>query len=317
MPPPLASRLQVKHLRLIATVAELEQISLAAQALGMTQPAASRALSGLEAMVGAPLFDRHPRGMALTPVGEGLVRHARNVLDEMAAAAAELERLRAGTGGVVRIGAVTGAAVGYVVPVIRALKLAVPEVEMHIDVATSEELVRGLVGMRYDMVMARLPPDAAAEDFTLMPAAAEVVDLITSRRSPLAERGRLALAELSSAAWVIQSPGAPIRRAVEEAFLAAEAPVPVNVTNTASLLVMLSLIREGQAITPVAQEVAAMLRATQPEIVTLPIRETITVGPYALITRRGRRLSPAAARCRGLLGELIRARRAEAPPTAG
>ena len=58
----LASRLTLKHLRLIAAVAEHRQLSLAAHALTLTQPAASRLLAEIEVLVGAPLFERHPRG---------------------------------------------------------------------------------------------------------------------------------------------------------------------------------------------------------------------------------------------------------------
>ena len=106
----LANRLMMKHLRLIVAVAEHTQLTIAAQALGMTQPAASRMLAEAVAQVGAPLFERNARGMVLTDVGEALARRARNVLDEIADAAEEVERLRTGRGGLVRIGAVTGAA---------------------------------------------------------------------------------------------------------------------------------------------------------------------------------------------------------------
>ncbi len=119
MPHKLAQRLTVKHLRLIAAIAEHRQLSLAAQALALTQPAASRTLGEIEQLCGDALFERHPRGMTLTPMGELMARRARNVLEEVAEAADEVDRWRSGRGGTVRIGAVTGGAVGYIVPVIR------------------------------------------------------------------------------------------------------------------------------------------------------------------------------------------------------
>jgi DNA-binding transcriptional LysR family regulator len=142
----IASQLHLKHLRLIAAIAEHRQVSLAADALGMTQPAASRTLAEADARVGVPLFERHPKGMLPTNAGEGLARRARNILDELTDAADEVERLRLGRGGIVRSGTVTGAAVGYVVPAIRALKEQSPEADVHVDVANSEELIGGLRG---------------------------------------------------------------------------------------------------------------------------------------------------------------------------
>ena len=53
-------RLQPKHLNLIRSIAELGQLSLAAQALALTQPAASRMLGEIERYVGSPIFVRTP-----------------------------------------------------------------------------------------------------------------------------------------------------------------------------------------------------------------------------------------------------------------
>ena len=68
----IATQLHLKHLRLIAAIAQHRQVSIAAQTLGITQPAASRTLAEAEATVGVPLFERHPKGMLLTDAGEGL-----------------------------------------------------------------------------------------------------------------------------------------------------------------------------------------------------------------------------------------------------
>lgn len=308
MPQSLAARLQIKHLRLITAAADLGQLSLAAERVGITQPAASRMLSAIEDMAGAPAFERHPKGLTPTPLGEALLRHARNVLDELSEAAQEIEKLTQGGGGLVRVGAVTGAAVSAAVPALRRLKELAPEVELHIDVASSEELVKGLVELRHDMVIGRLPPDAAPADFALMPGATERLSIVTSRRHRLGGR-KVPLAYLSGEPWVIQGPGAPIRQALEQAFVEAAAPVPGNVINTGSLLVTLALLAETAVLAPMAREVASLLTTREPSLTTVHIDREITVSPYALITLRGRRLSPAAMRCRGLLSDMMRVSR--------
>ncbi len=306
----LARRLQIRHFRLIVAIADLRQLSLAAEALGITQPAASRALRELEEIVGAPAFDRGPKGMTPTPLGAGLVRHARNLLDELSEAALEVDRLRTGSGGVVRIGAVTGAAVGYVVPAIQQLKAAAPAVELHVQVATSEELVNGLVAMRYDMVLGRLPPGLSSRDLDLVPAKGERVRLIANARHRAAAAAGLSLAELTGDSWVVQGPGAPIRQALEQTLREIGAPLPGNVTNTSSLLVILALLRDPTVVAPVAEEVANLIVTTASDLCRLDIRETVAVSPYSLITLRARRLSPAAARCHELLCDVLRSRRA-------
>jgi DNA-binding transcriptional LysR family regulator len=300
-----ADRLQLKHLRLIAAIAEHEQLSIAAQTLSITQPAASRTLAEAEARIGVALFERNPRGMIPTGAGESLARRARNILDELADAADEVERLRLGRGGVVRIGAVTGAAVGYVVPALRALKAQAPEVEVHVEVATSDELIAGLQSLRHDMVLCRVPPRGPPDGLSLTLARGERVSIVSHESHPAASRPGLCLADLTESEWVMQAPGAPIRRAVEEAFLQQGADLPRNVINTASLLMALALLPGRGVVTPVSTEVTQLLCAGRSDLVALPIAEPILVAPYSLITLRDRRLSPVAAQCRDLMAALV------------
>jgi len=306
MAQPLASRLSLKHLRLIVAIARHGQLSLAAGVLSISQPAASRSLTEIEALVGTPLFDRNPKGMTLTPVGEGLARRARAILEELADAADEVEQLRLGRGGVVRIGAVTGAAVGHVVPVLRRLKALAPGVELHVEVATSEELVNGLMALRHDMILGRLPVGARPEDFRVERGNDEHLCIVSNSAHPALQRQDLGLSDLVGSEWVMQAAGSPIRRAIEEAFLTLGTGQPRNITNTASLLVVLAMLRDPDVVTPVSREVADLLTATSPRLCRMAIRETIRIAPYALVTLQGRRLSPVAARCHELLNEMLR-----------
>ena len=302
-----SDQLNLKHLRLIVAIAEHRQVSVAAQALSITQPAASRTLAEAEARIGTRLFDRHPKGMTLTAVGESLARRARNMLDELSIAAEEVERLRQGQGGLVRIGAVTGAAVGYVVPVLRQLRAIAPDAEAQVDVGTSEDLLTGLMALRYDMVLARVPPRLVPEGLSMHPARGEVVQIVARHDHPAAGgAGPVALADLSGCDWVMQGPGAPIRRAIEDAFLAEGAPLPRNVINSASLLIALAMLRSPDAVMPISREVAQLLTEGRSDLTVLPVAQPIHVAPYSLITLSDRRLSPLAARCRDLLATLLK-----------
>lgn len=303
----LATKLNLRHLRLISAIAEHQQVSIAAQALSMTQPAASRMLAEAEARIGVALFERQAKGMVPTDAGESLARRARNILDELSDATDEVERLRLGRGGVVRIGAVTGAAVGYVVPAIRALKAQAPEAEVHVEVATSDELLAGLQSLRHDMVLGRVPPRTAPQGLSLHPAKGERVQIVAHAAHGCAGSQALALCDLAESEWVMQAPGAPIRRAVEDAFLRQGAPLPRSVINTASLLMALALLQGREVVTPLSQEVAHLLTECRSDLVVLPLAEPILVAPYSLITLRDRRLSPVAAQCRDLLAALVAA----------
>lgn len=299
----LINRLQPKHFSLVASIAELGQLSLAAQALALTQPAASRMLSEIERYVGAPVFTRTPKGMEPTAIGSALTRRALNVLEEIREASREVEAIRRGLTGKVRLGAVTGGAVGYVVPAIKALKSSSAEVEINVDVASSAELIRNLLAGHYDFILGRVPPGIDARQFSIEGSAMEEMDIVVHRSHPLANMDTLSLSDMAHFPWVMQEPGTPLRLAVEANFIEEGAAIPRNIVNTSSLLVMIAMLLSSNAIAPMSREVSDLLcrQASIGDLCTLKVETPIVVAPYHVISVHGKHLSPMAMRLRDLL----------------
>jgi len=295
--------LKTAQLRLIAAVADHGQLQMAAAELAMTQPAASRMLAEIEKAVQAPLFQRSPRGMVPTLIGRVLARRARAMLQEMRDMAREVEELREGRGGIVRVGAVTGPAIGYLVPAIRQVKAASPEVEITVEVAPSVQLLRELAAGHLDFALARLLPEFDSKEFDLQPARDEIVALLVRRDHPLSRAPRVSLPELAQYEWVMQERGAPIRQAMEDAFGEAGRPLPRNIVNSSSLLLMIALLSQTNAIAPMAEEVAALImdEPVGAGFAVLALDRQIRVSPYFLLCTRGRVLSPVANRLRMLV----------------
>src|SRR5580700_11833587 len=78
--------LEIRHLKLVAAIAETGSVTLASNRLHLTQSALSHQLRDAEEQLGVPLFERRNRRMALTPAGERLLQSARAVIDELARA---------------------------------------------------------------------------------------------------------------------------------------------------------------------------------------------------------------------------------------
>lgn len=295
-------RLKPQHLRLVRAIQDHGKLQLAARAVGLSQPAASRLLSEIETDAGGPLFDRLPKGMRATPMGAAFVRHARVILAEIDALSGELSQLRDGTAGVVRVGAVTGPAVGVLVPALMALRERTPDIQPTIEVAPSVALIRGLEEGRFDFVMARPGSDNDTRAFLAWPGRREEVCLLVRGTHPLAGR-RITLAETLDHEFVIQEPGSPIRAAVETAFLSHRLPTPAKVTNSSSLLVALSLLAGSDVIAPQTREVAATLIRSQSDFRILDAEEEIAVPPFMVLQLRDRQPSPLT---RALLTEVLR-----------
>ncbi|ETX27489.1 LysR family transcriptional regulator [Roseivivax isoporae] len=289
--------LTLRQFRLILAIAEDAQLSVAAERLALTQPGASRMLAEIERLVGQPLFDRHAKGMRPTPVGEVLARHAATLLGGLDQAASEMAAFRAGRTGTVRVGAVTGAAVAYVVPAIQTLRRDAAGVDIRVDVAPSVDLMGGLLAGEYDFVLARVPSETDTTAIEVLRGRTEDLALLGRAGHPMAGDGPLGLAGLSSLTWVMQAPGMPIRAAVDAAYLAEGLAPPSEVVDTASLLVTLAYLRDTNAVAPAAREVADLLiGAGAAGIVRLPLARPITLSPYNLIRRRQRPASPVAER---------------------
>lgn len=97
-------RLRMQHLQLLVSLEETGSVSEAARATFSTQPALSKWLKELEDDVGAPLFERHARGLKPTVQGLMLLGHARRVLSEMDRAQQNLAALQDGSSYRVAIG---------------------------------------------------------------------------------------------------------------------------------------------------------------------------------------------------------------------
>lgn len=298
-----AKRLKLTQLRLIAAIAELGQLGAAAETLAITQPAASRMLADIEQFIGARVFIRHARGMTLTEVGMAIARRAHNSLAELNALSREVDDLKHGGVGMTRIGAVTGAAVGFVIPAVQNLRALAPNAEIDIDVNTSDVLVDSLLAGSHDFVLARVPRNHDFSEFEISQGRPETVNFLVREGHPLLGHGPISMCDLTPYDWVMQSHRAPIREAAEAALLAAGAELPRGITNTTSLLAIIGLLVSSDAIAPVASEVSDLLLgpSVQARLAALPINTRIVMPPYYLLQMKDRQLSPLANQLKDLI----------------
>ena len=133
--------MELRQLRYFVAVAEEGNISRAAKKIFLTQPALSRQIKALEDEIGQCLLERQAHSIRLTPVGEALLREARELLQH---ADQVLERVRAAGRGVrLRVGYAPSLAAGMLSAAVENFTQAHPNARVELfDLSTAGDAGR-------------------------------------------------------------------------------------------------------------------------------------------------------------------------------
>jgi DNA-binding transcriptional LysR family regulator len=257
--------LEIRHLRVICTVAETGSVSRAAAALRVSQPSLSAQLHRIERMLGGTLFERRPQGIAITPFGAMVLARARAVLptiDELSRATtrhdADPRLLRLGSvNAPILAGLVTGLRSRF--PGVTITTYGEGSPTPLVDMIANNLLELAVAGENpgYD-----LPVRAEISYHTV---ATEPVFVLLSSQHPLAGQSEIALPDLADEDFGLPRPDDDrTREYYALACLAAgfEIRVPYGIEGTP----LLDLIRAGHAIT-----FCQATYRTSPGITTRPI----------------------------------------------
>ncbi|GHC80576.1 LysR family transcriptional regulator [Nocardiopsis terrae] len=181
-------------------VAEAGSLTAAARSLGYTQSAVSRQVHTLEHDLGTALFDRLPRGVALTEAGHVLVPHAEAVVSRLAAARTDLEALRRLDGGRLRVGSFATADAALVPRAIAAFRTRHPRVHLSRDEGFTVDLLDRVQQGGLDLAVVSSPPDGARVRLSHL--ADEPVLVALPAGHPLAGRRGVRFAQLEGEEWI-------------------------------------------------------------------------------------------------------------------
>ena len=132
----------VDSLALFVKAAEIRNLTRAAEASHITVPAASRRLSLLEHQFKVQLFERHSRGLQLTPAGEHLLKHAREVIATVQHMRAEMTNYSMGRNSVLRVLGNTSAMAQFLPSDVAAFQSVHLNIRLMLEESWSDEVVR-------------------------------------------------------------------------------------------------------------------------------------------------------------------------------
>ena len=162
---------EIRHFAALQAVASEGSFGRAAQRLGYTQSAISQQIATLERLVGERLVERPggPRPVSLTEAGQLLLRHAASIVARLEAAQADLNALRAGEAGTLRVGTFQSVGARVLPEVMRRFTEQWPLVEVMLEEHDDEEIADALERGEIDTGFVLLPVgDAPLETVELL-----------------------------------------------------------------------------------------------------------------------------------------------------
>lgn len=232
----------LRQLRAFTTIVSAGSLGRAAEVLHVTQPALSRIIKRLEDEVGAPLFERHSKGMQLTVIGQALLPHATLLQHEADYAREEIDAMRGLAKGTIRVGAV-GSIASYVLPLAVGTVVARwPNLRVEILEGVWDRLAEGLVKHEIDLALSMAMPDT---DEIIAIADCRWEDasfVVASPEHSLRQRPALTLADTMSAPWAIPPRGTGPYEHMRQVFEAAGLGLPNIVVETRSVTALKSLV---------------------------------------------------------------------------
>ena len=157
--------LKLRQLRIVSTLADQGSISRASPALGVSQPALTKALQQLERVVGARIFDREARGVRPTAVGHAVIESARRILAELRRLDEELDRIASGTSSSIAVGATPAPAIGLLPKVLATLRRRATNLQVRVVEGAFEDLAPALSVGEIDLIVGRLYESPVPDGF--------------------------------------------------------------------------------------------------------------------------------------------------------
>jgi molybdate transport repressor ModE-like protein len=163
--------IELRHFAALEAVASQGSFGRAAEQLGYTQSAVSQQIATLERIVGEKLIERPggPRAVSLTEAGQLLLRHAESIVARLQAAQADLQALRAGEAGTLRVGTFQSVGARLLPEIMRRYRAQWPAIGVVLEELVDEDIVGALERGELDVGFVLLPVgDAPLETIELL-----------------------------------------------------------------------------------------------------------------------------------------------------
>jgi DNA-binding transcriptional LysR family regulator len=226
----------------------------AAAALEISQPALSKSIKALEKSLGARLLERGRFGVRPTPYGEALLVRGKVIEAELRHARSEIDAMKGARHGHVLMGCGPTEANRLLPQAITQLQLSHPDLHITVLYGLNEALMPWVKQGEIDFALSSVPmqptdPELAHERLFI-----ESGVVVARVGHPLARKRSLTMAELARYPWVLPRRREMERRALDDLFLAHGLELPEAAIETTSTVLMKSLVMQSDFLTFLPRE---------------------------------------------------------------
>ncbi|WP_051161552.1 LysR family transcriptional regulator [Nocardia brevicatena] len=253
--------MELRHIHVFLALADELHFGRAATRLNVVQSSVSQTIKALEEEIGAPLFARTRRKVALTPAGQQFLEHARHALKSLDHAANAARKAADGQTGRLVLGFTLLTALTPVPDALALFHRTYPGVELSIEHGTSAENITALAAGRCDLAFVTRRDDTTA--FACAAVTEEPLTALVAAGHRFADRRSLTFADLRGEPRIVLS-----RRAEPELHAKYYADNTNIVLEADQIDTMLALVATGIGIACAPRSVT---RLQLPGVVTVPI----------------------------------------------
>lgn len=279
-------RLRLRQLQLLQELARRPSLTAVAAALHLTQPAVSQQLAEIEAALGVPLFERG-RGLRPTPFGVATLRWATETLAGADRLDAELQALREGASGRVRVGVMQVAALDLVPRMVARIARDDPGLRPALHEGIMQSLWPRLLGGELDLIVGRIDDRVRNAGLPHCPLVEDRHCVVSRPDHPLTRKRRPSWADTRAYRWVLPPDDTALRQAVVATFTAAGLAAPQPGAESDSVSVTQAILRSSDWLGIVSGTAGRIARADG-LLATLPLHLTVTEAPVGAIWRDAR-----------------------------
>ena len=290
----IGRRIQLRDLHVFSAVVEHGSMAKAAAQLGVSQPAVSEVIAGLEHTLGVRLLDRSPRGIEPTIYGVALLKRSTAAFDELRQGIRDIEFLADPTSGELKVACPSAAAATLIPHIVERFIKLHPRVVVHFDEVASVTRALNFPELRartYDLVLARgraLQAEGdSVDDFNVDVLFDDQLVIVAGPENKFSRRRRIDLSELVDEPWIMHAPYTWNHQRLAEAFRARGLPMPRTNLVTISIPLLTHFLSRTPHITACPKSVARFNSLS-----ILPVDLPARPWPVGIVTLKHRTLSP-------------------------